>query len=63
MILKVLAAGIVLVSSSCSMHDEFVPMYPSDCDTFKDFQLCRDKPEPAGWFELILIHAELERMN
>ena len=51
------------MSSSCNIHDEFVPMYPSDCDTFKDFQLCRDKPEPAGWFELILIHAELERMN
>ena len=63
MILKVLAAGIILMSSSCSIHDEFVPMYPQDCETFKAIDLCREKPKPASWFKILLIHIELDKMN
>ena len=63
MLKVLLGAGIILISLSCTVHDQFRPMYPQDCETFKAIDLCREKPKPASWFKILLIHTELDKMN
>ena len=56
--LKIFLFGIILISMSCSIHDEFRPMYPQDCETFKAIDLCREKPKEAAfsiWYRLLFI--------